>query len=266
MKYSLIFIAWLVCSCLFAQTEEVLTNQTVIQLYQLNLGETVVINKIKTSKTNFDVGLAGLTELKKQGLSEGVINAMVEYSGKNQAAKSQDPNDPLSDHSAGIYYLDAPKKTLLQLLPTLSNDSKTNNAAMLFSYGLAKAKTKKCVPGISAKNKIGEHKPTFYFYIPETDQGSFTFNSSFSATSPNDFVLIQFDVNTKQNQREIVVGSYNAYSSQNGVDNAKTIAFHFDKKAKGIYEVTLDANIAPGEYSFMYANNGVNRVFDFSIQ
>ena len=265
MKQILLLLACIINSCLFAQTNEVLTNQSVIDLYKLGMGENVIVNKIKTSKSNFDLSIAGLTELKKQGVPEVVISAMLENAGKTQAPKVADPNDPLTDHTAGIYYYKE-KKEVVQLQPTLSNDSKTNTAAMMFSYGLAKAKTKKCVPGISAKSKVAERQPIFYFYIPESDQGAMAFNQSFSATSPNDFVLIQFSVNEKQNQREIVVGSFNAYSSQSGVDNAKTIAFQFDKKAKGIYEVKLSAAIAPGEYSFMYANNGVNRVFDFSIQ
>lgn len=231
----------------------------------MGLGEATVISKIKTAKTSFDVSVSGLIGLKKDSLPDAIINAMVENATKNVAEDSQSSNNPMSDHPAGIYYYSAIDSQLLQLMPTLSNESKTNVAAMMFSYGLAKAKTKRSIPGLSARTKIKEPQPTFYFYIPENDQGALAFNSSFAAASPNDFVLIQLNPNVKDNEREIVIGSFNAYSSQSGVDNSKTIAFRFERKRKGVFEIKLDKSLAPGEYAFMYANNQVSRVFDFAI-
>lgn len=265
MKYFLLAISSCIIIRCMCQTDAPLTNNDVIQLYKMGLGDATVISKIKTGKTNFDVSVQGLIALKRDSLPDAIINAMVENASKNTVANAP-TNDPLSDHPAGIYYL-VPKDTqLLQLLPTLSNESKTNTLGMMFSYGLAKAKTKRSVPGASARMKIKDRQPIFYFYIPENDQGAMAFNASFSATSPNDFVLIQLTPNEKQNEREVVVGSFNAYSSQSGVDNSKTLSFQFEKKKKGIYQVRLDSALLPGEYAFMYANNQVSRVFDFSIQ
>ncbi len=249
----------------FCQADAPLTNSDVVQLHKLGLSETTIISKIKTTKTNFDVSVNGLIELKRDSLPDAIINAIVENAMKNRAEPATVSNDPMSDHPAGIYYLTR-DSSLLQLMPTLSNESKTNTAALIFSYGLAKAKTKRSVPGITARTKIKEPQPQFYFYIPENDQGSLAFNASFTATSPNDFVLIQLVPNAKENEREVVTGSFNAYSSQDGIDNSKAIPFQFEKKRKGTYVVKLDNPLSAGEYAFMYANNHVSRVFDFSIQ
>ena len=44
--------------------DETLTNASVIELQNLSLGDAVLIEKIKTSKCNFDTSITGLKQLK----------------------------------------------------------------------------------------------------------------------------------------------------------------------------------------------------------
>lgn len=270
MKHFFLFISILFSLGLTAQTEEVLTNQIVVELYRLGLGEDVMVNKIKTTKNTFDVTINGLIQLKKDSMPQSIISAMIETAQKSKTEALQNSNDPLDNHTPGIYWYKE-KKTLVQLNPTNATSSNTNTAAMVFSYGLAKAKTKTQVPGLTARTKINETSPVFYFYIPESDLNTnssltnLSLSSSFFATSPNDFIVISFTLNDKQNSREVVSGSFNAYSRQSGVDNTKTMPFSFIKKGKGIYEVKFDQPISAGEYAFMFSNNTINKVYDFSI-
>lgn len=61
----------------YAQTQEVLNNQSIIELVKLGLSDEIIITKIKSSETAFDVSTADLQKLKESGVSNAVIMAMV---------------------------------------------------------------------------------------------------------------------------------------------------------------------------------------------
>lgn len=72
-----IFLILLIGSAAFAQ-KEVLSNTQVIEMTQAGLAQTVILNKIKSSEGRFDVSVTGLVEMKKAGVSDDVINALLE--------------------------------------------------------------------------------------------------------------------------------------------------------------------------------------------
>src|SRR5712671_4568870 len=57
--------------------QEVLTNDSVIQMVKAGLPEAVVIAKIKSTSTKFDLKTDSLVGLKKAGVSDKVLEAMV---------------------------------------------------------------------------------------------------------------------------------------------------------------------------------------------
>lgn len=61
----------------FAQ-REVLSNAEIIEMTKAGLAQTVILNKIKSSEGRFDVSVTGLVEMKKAGVSDDVINALLE--------------------------------------------------------------------------------------------------------------------------------------------------------------------------------------------
>lgn len=63
----------------FAQSE-ILTNADVVSMAQNNLGANLIVEKIKESKSAFDVSVAGLISLKKSGVSDEIVAAMMEKS------------------------------------------------------------------------------------------------------------------------------------------------------------------------------------------
>ena len=52
---------------LFAQNE-VLTNQSIIDMLELGFSNDIIVTKINTSKNNFDTSIQALKELKKKEL------------------------------------------------------------------------------------------------------------------------------------------------------------------------------------------------------
>ena len=55
------------CTPIISRAQEAITNDTIISLIQAQLGETLVISKIRTSSCNLDVSTNALLNLKKAG-------------------------------------------------------------------------------------------------------------------------------------------------------------------------------------------------------
>jgi len=72
-----------------------LTNQDVIRMIEEKLPESVIISKIQTSETKFDTSPAAISELNKKGVSEKVLNAMVNA---NKPVQSPAPAIPPGGH------------------------------------------------------------------------------------------------------------------------------------------------------------------------
>src|SRR5439155_24197848 len=81
----------------FAQ--EVMTNQTVVEMVKAGLSERVIVAKIRTSPTNFDVRTDALIALKKNGVPEKVIEAILSTSATEAYAESSTSGAP---HSASL--------------------------------------------------------------------------------------------------------------------------------------------------------------------
>ena len=91
MKRSMIFIRVLFFAAaltafggiLGAQAQgkvETLTNDDVIAMLNAGLSPTVIVNKIRTSKANFDLSTNQLIRLKQAGLNDDILQAMQGYS------------------------------------------------------------------------------------------------------------------------------------------------------------------------------------------
>jgi hypothetical protein len=63
-----------------AQTQEVLTNQAVIDMVKSGFSQEIIIAKIKSSRNSFDTSASALQTLKKSGAPNAVMMAMMESS------------------------------------------------------------------------------------------------------------------------------------------------------------------------------------------
>ena len=58
--------------------DETMTNDEVISLTNAGLNKSLIVNKIRTSKSRFDVSTDALIKLKKAGVADDVVAAMLE--------------------------------------------------------------------------------------------------------------------------------------------------------------------------------------------
>jgi hypothetical protein len=261
---------------------DVLNNDGVIQLKQLGLGDAVIVEKIKTSPCSFDVSINGLKQLKAANVSDDVIAAMLSAqsvasasaaAANTPAAPPADPNDPKSPHDAGIYYYqeNGGKPTMTEMEPTVYTQVKSG-MGLFMAYGQTVNQRAVLHPS-HAMLQCSNSQPVFYFYFENTQSG--LGETKDVATTPNEFVLAQFEVKDKDNLRSLIVGQINAYSgTQSGPKDQSVRPFDAQKIAPGVFKVSPTQGLADGEYCFFYGGDaasgaygmGNNKVFDFGIQ
>ena len=276
MKYIPLFlIACLVFFPGHAQTSDVLTNQTILELKKAGISTATQKSMIASTPCSFVTDTKTIIELKKSGIDDEVIQAMIE---KMNAAKVPSVDTSITPlvakllkEGSGVYY-QTEDSSLLQLEPSVFSQSKQGSGiGSMLTYGLAKTKQKMSVSGSAASLQIQQKKPVLYFVFTTSQSINQQTSDWFaSASSPNEFILVKFD--KKGKNREIVVGSTNDYSgSVQGIDDKQKIPFRFKKHAKGMYEIQFDTPLEPGEYCFMYAGamtrgGGNPKVYDFGIK
>lgn len=256
---------------------ELLTNDTVISLVKAGLGPEAIEAKIGASRGSFDTSTNALIALKQAGVPDSVIAAMLKGSNSTIGAKAVADNsnpDPLVPHAPGIYVLDTRGSgRMVRIDATISNQLKTSNIwGYALTSGISGMKVKAVIPNATARVRTSSRRPVFYFYFNQSSflSGITDFSTSFTAnaTSPNEFSLIRFD--PKRDRREAAVASVGLFSGvKSGISDKARVAFAYEDIAPGLFKVTPSADLAPGEYGFMYSvgaqAGSTARIFDFSV-
>ncbi|PYU80998.1 MAG: hypothetical protein DMG50_18000 [Acidobacteria bacterium] len=252
---------------------EVLTNEMIAKMVELKLGDGLISSKIKTSNCSFQTAIGDIMKLKAAGVSDAVIQAMVEAGAASNtaadAAKNSpppDPNDPRSPHDAGVYWLSKENtaKEMVALEPTVYSGAKSAGVfAAAMTSGIAKVKMKAVVRGGRASLRMVEDNPEFWFYFEEKSHSLSNVWFWAGASSPNEFVLAK--LSAKKNERELVVGEANLFGGSSGTQSKDTVELKIERLAPGVYRVTPEGPIPPGEYCFFYAGGDRGKLFDFGI-
>jgi len=265
-----------------------LTNDDVIKMVQVKLGDGVIIAKIKSSACKFDTGTDALIKLKQAGVSDSVMQAMTEAgagvatSAAAPAGPPPDPNDPNAEHDPGIYYLhETPEgRRMVELQPTAYSGAKSGGIfKSAMTYGIATAKWKAVVQGARASVRITDPTPAFYFYF-EKKHGTLSYSGGLASmfgglSTPSQFTLVRFE--PKKNSRELIVGQWGAYRASSGTREKDVVGFDFVKLSPGVFRVVPRSNVEPGEYCFFNTGQvgfagpvgggggGGGMLFDFGI-
>lgn len=265
-----------------ASAQQLMNNDEVITLTKAGLNPTLIVGKIKTSKTDFDLSTDSLIKLKQAGVTDDVVAAMLEAkSGKSisaapaavQGRASGDPNDPMAPHTYGIYIYEMkdgqPKMTQLQ--PNVSAQNRTGGGftAAVTPFGLGKMKTKANLPGRNASLQITDTLPVFYFYLDTTSGGLNT--ASGIPSTPNEFTLVRF--NQRSDNREVTIAKTNSWGSKGGLSDEYVVALKAEDMGNGVFKVTPQGDLKKGEYGFYLVNSGNSnaaqgmgsKFFDFGV-
>jgi hypothetical protein len=289
MKNSSILTGCLLAAMLFVvaalpvSAQEMMNNDEVITLAKAGLNQSIIIGKIRSSRTSFDLSTNALIKLKQAGVSDDIVAAMLEAkSGKavNSAPAGNgpirgtgDPNDPMSLKNYGIYLYEikdgSPKMTQLQ--PNVSAQNRTGGGftAAVTPFGLGKVKTKANLPGRNAAMQISDTMPVFYFYLDTTSGGLNT--ASGIPSTPNEFALVRF--NQRSDNREVTIAKANSWGAKGGLSDEYVVALKAEDLGNGIFKVTPQVELKKGEYGFYLVNSGNSnaaagmgsKFFDFGV-
>lgn len=258
---------------------EVMTNDEVISLTKAGLSQSIIIGKIRTAKSNFDMSTDALIKLKQAGVSDEIVAAMLEAkSGRSTAAApaggmTGDPNDPMAKHSFGIYLYEEKDgvRKMTQLQPNVSAQNRTGGGftAAVTPFGLGKVKTKANLPGRMANLQITSTNPVFYFYL-DTSSGGLNTASGVPST-PNEFTLVRF--NQRSDNREVTISKMNSWGAKGGLSDEYVVPLKAEDLGNGIFKVTAAGELRKGEYGFYLLNSGNSNVnagigakfFDFGV-
>jgi len=233
--------------------QEVLTNDSVIQMVKAGLPEAVVIAKIKSTSSKFDLKTDSLVSLKKAGVSDKVLEAMVAAgSGAAPSTAAAAPAPPAPALAAGalktqdvIYQLVGGK--FVELFATSAN-LETNMAFF-------QSKSEVVLEGKKSQYRTSEKQPVFL--------------STYSST---DAPLVRLKPGDDHNDRNLKIGS-GAFmpfggTQKMGVRNEDKIPVTIERDPRGFYKVTPSAALAPGEYGFILATGfgaGSGKIYDFGV-
>jgi len=268
---------------IFAQ-DETMTNNDVVSLVKAGLSTSIIVNKIRTSKTNFDLSTDSLIALKQAGVTDDVVGAMLEaktgktiasttVGGATEARPVGDLNDPRTPHDFGIYLYEEEGGTrkMSQLVPNVSAQNRTGGLfTSSLTYGIGKVKIKANLPGTAAKLQLKSARPVFYFYL-DTKSGGLNTSSGVPST-PNEFALVRFNV--RSDNREVTIGKANAFGAKGGLSDEYVVQFDVEDLGSGVFKISPKADLKNGEYGFYLINSGNSnasnaigsKFFDFGIK
>ncbi len=276
----------IVLFCLMAvfavNAQDTMTNAEVIRMAKAGFSAPVILAKIKSTPGKYDLSLDSMIAMKKEGVSDDVVAAMLEANNRvnggaavNPTAGSGSPmnsSDPLAPHGFGIYLFEEREGAMqmTQLSPNVSAQNRTGGMfTSSMTYGIGKVKTKANLPGTAAKLQVKSSKPVFYFYL-DTKSGGMNTSSGIPST-PNEFALVKFNV--RSDNREVTIAKGNAFGTKGGLSDEYVKAFDVENVAEGVFKITPKDSLPAGEYGFYLINSGSSnanaavgsKFFDFGI-
>jgi len=229
--------------------QEVLTNESLVALKKAGLSDSIIISKIRSSQTKFDVSTKGIIGLKNAGLSDQVIEAAVNAGAAPAAAAPAAPAAAATPAAA--------RESIVQLIGGKSVELVPANASLEFSSGFFDSKSELVLRGRKAQYRIADKKPVFY-----------------STWSPNDAPLVRLKPGSDHDDRNLKIssGSFAPFggSVKYGVRSEDKVDMETaEKDARGLYKLTPKEPLAPGEYGFVLnygmAAGASGRVYDFGV-
>jgi hypothetical protein len=246
---ALFIVAFLMTSLLMTRSvgaQEVLTNESVVEMVKAGLSERVIIAKIRNNPTKFDTQTDALIALKENGVPEKVIEAIMSPSASSAPAGSvaMAPPPAASPARPTVYQIVGGKEVELV---AAGSEVQRNNARYSRS-------TEVVIAGNKAKVRTAERQPVFVLTTP-----------------PSEMPLVKLDPG--KNDRNLKVGSgsrvpYGGSTSTRGIRGEDMIEVDAERDSRGFYWVKPRAPLAPGEYGFVATRGGSpmgSSIHDFGV-
>lgn len=235
MKRKLLVIAlFLITAFCQAQTGSVLTNKSVVALCKAGLDKTIIISTINNNESNFDKSATAILNLKKQGVPNDVIAAIVNKisAGKNTSLAS------------------VPAKTgtlfpATDMINYVYSYNKVNNKVVPLEKSVASMKTKYKLMGYGGASVVynieGEKSPV---RIAQADSVYFVFNTGGAAVPE----MSLYELTISKKSREAASQKVSVLKGNTGASNM--ISYTLSLLKPGVYQLIPIKKMKQGEYFF----------------
>ncbi len=223
-----------------AQSKKPLTNADIIEMSKAGFSEETIIKAIEANEAGYDTSVSSLLELKKAGLSEKVVHAMLTASSRKSGTGAAAPpagNSATSSTSAptleiGVYMINQEGKPV-EVQPEIVTWRSGGFLKMVATQGIVKGDLNGTVQKPHSSLQTGAPVE----FILRCQEG----------TSAAEYQLIKF--RDKDDRREFRMMTGGVIHSSGGAKR-DNIEFKFEKVAAATYKVKL-AELKPGEYGFL---------------
>jgi hypothetical protein len=239
--------------------QEVLTNESVVQMIKAGLPESLVITKIRSTPNKFDLRTESLVGLKKNGVSDKVLEAMMTPG----TAAAGAPAAPAAPAGAAAPTATAAATTgalrdrdvIYQVVGDKYVELFATSANLETNMAFFQSKSEVVLEGRKSKFRISEKQPVFL-----------------STWGPTDAPLVKLKPGDSNDDRNLKIssGAFMPFggTQKMGVRNEDKIAINVERDPRGFYKLTPAAPLPPGEYGFILASGfgaGVGKIFDFGV-
>jgi hypothetical protein len=219
--------------------QQQLNNESILKLHEAGLGEDMIVNMVNTQPGQYAVAVDDVVALKRAGVSEKVIAAMMS---KNNAPASNLPATapPVQQGGAppavyptevGVYYMKNDK--WVEVLPEVINWKTGGVLKTVATIGTVKRDLNGWLNGPNSRNAV-RIPLEFLIYAPE-------------GVAMTEYQLLRLRVAKDGREFRTVTGGF-LHSS--GGAARDLLLFDGKKIASRTYLVT-PANLGPGEYGFL---------------
>ena len=230
----------LVTGVSYSQTRKPLTADDLIAMKSAGLDEQTVVKAIQTNGADLDTSALGLVALKKAGISDAVIQAVLAAQAQSQP-KSVNASDAVAGaDELGIY---VSREGALTLIRPETATTKTGGQLSFLKVPFGgKVKGDGLVAGTKSSLQLAP-PVQIVIHCPETNP-------------PEAYQLLHFD--QKKDHREFVITKVGIGGVSGGAENA--IPVSYERIGKGMYRATLP-DLKAGEYGFVLGS----MVYSFGI-
>ena len=221
-----------------ASAQEVLTNESVVGMVKAGLPESVIIQKIRSASRKFDTSTDGLIKLKRAGVPDKVIEAMV-------SELSVPPTAAASTADPAIAYAGTGGEKKL---------SPTHGVKEISAAPFVGSRQEVVLPSARAEYRITDKEPVFT--TPQPAQ---------------QWILAR--LKPGKQDRNLPMSKNDGWgwggaTFRDGVDPKYAVKLVAEPGQQGLTKLRPEQPLAPGEYGFIAVTRGqpnMVEVFDFGV-
>jgi hypothetical protein len=239
-----------------ADAQEVLTNDAVLAMKQAGLSDAVILAKIRTSQSRFDVSTQALVSLKQAGLSDQIIEAMLGHTGPAAAANPPPASAGGMARGAGIMGLPHGRESIFHMSGEQYVELVAAVASIETNFAFFQSKSEIVLKGRKASYRIDDRQPVF-----------------FSVWAPNEAPLVRLKPGDDHDDRNLKFssGAFMPFggSHKQGVRSEDTVEVDSEKDPRGFFRIKPRTPLSAGEYGFIlthgFTGGAGGKIYDFGI-